>query len=461
MAILPRARTLLDILQQAHYDRAVFCSWLTRHPVAADWDAFSTSAVPIWSLKARLLLAGSLLLSFGQSRLAPGALLVTLSLLKPFEELGIWWICLRARRKFAACCPRAVIGITGSYGKTTTKEIVVQVLSQKFHVCKTPENVNTLLGVAKWVLANKFASEDAVVVEMGAYHRGDIAALASLVRPGIGILTGLNEAHLERFGSLGETARTKCELIDALKSGGIAVWNADSPLLRDAVAKREQAWKQQGIRVIAYGMTGAEESCLECGDAGESGTIIKRWNKRTPDRVQSCRVPMFGRHMCEPISAALVVAKHLGMSDEEISRGLAGLKPLPRRLSVLLAPEDRLIVDDSYNITLAGFEAACSVLAQISRRKIGVFAGIPEAGERSAALNQELGRRIAEVFDVILLRDTPVSKYIIAGLREKGFEGAHMIRYTESKEIEPLLAGLVKKGDCIYFSAYDWPAVYL
>ena len=525
--MISRLKTLLGVLQQSHYDTELFWAWIKRHPRPADWDTFQDKVHVVWTAKARILFVSSITFL----RCFPWALSWNLQFLRPYEWLTIKFFSFRARRRLRKIKFRAIIGITGSFGKTTTKEIVAQILGEKLGihpvrnnldsiqnaaipkasrpaideftnegtisngVHKTPENVNTLLGVAGWINRRDFKDGDILIVEMGAYRKGDIAALCSIVQPTIGILTGLNEAHRERFGSLEATASAKSELIDSLPSDGIGLWNADSPLLWGAVKARLANWKGRGIQIISYSKKGSEGIGLRCESAGESGILarISKSNSESPTerdnniptflRMLECRIPLLGEHFCQGLAAAVTIGNLLGMNLEETAKGCQSIEPLPRRLAPIRAPGNRLLIDDSYNITLDGVKAALEVLGQIKRRKIGVFAGIPEGGKESEKINQELGQMIAKSFEIILLRETPIIEAILKGLWNAGFtphllqadEAGHgvqpakgaglnektLIRYTESKEVETILAKIARDGDCVYFSAYDWPAIYL
>lgn len=459
MRNLTGLKILLAVLQLAHYDAGLFRTWLGRHKTPREWAEFKAQTVS--TAKARALFWFALPLAFFWPKAAPRALLFAAALLKPIEGLLITRLSFRARRHLRRSRPKIAIGITGSYGKTTAKEIIAAVLAQKFRVHKTPENINTLLGVARWLMAKSFEREDVLIVEMGAYRRGDIAKLCRLVRPDIGILTGVNEAHLERFGTVENTKAAKCELFDALPSGsGKAFWNKDSKIAAEAAAEREGEWIRRGLTIIPYGAGGTAEISLAVLAKGETALNIAVKHNKKGWAIDAI-VPLLGEHHALPIAAAIAVASGLGLNAEEIRRGLEAIRPLERRLAPTRGPEGRLVIDDSYNITLEGVAAAFSALKKISRRKVGVFAGIPEAGAKKAEVNRALGRMIAETFDVLLLRRTPVSEYVISGLSEAGRDKAKLIWYTRSEEVENLLASILKPQDCTYFSAYDWPAVYL
>lgn len=457
MKAIGRLRILLGILQESHYHAALFRAWVGRHPRPADWDKFAGKVQVVWSLKVKTLFT----LSITFSRLMPWALVWNLRLLRPAERIATRWVYARAALRMQKFKFRAVIGITGSFGKTTTKEVLAAMLAPKFHVHKTPENVNTLLGVARWILREPFQDGDVVIVEMGAYRKGDIDRLCDLAQPTIGILTGLNEAHRERFGSLEATAAAKCELFNALPRGGVALWNADSALLADAVARRRVIWESAGIKLVPYRRNGNPDWRVSCRVAGETDLEIAFAPEGQPADITKDTIRFLGAHLALPLSAALYIAGMLGISGADMALALKKIRPLDRRLNPGYAAGNRLLIDDSYNITLDGVGAALEALKRIERRKIGVFAGIPEGGGASEKINRELGRMIGAAFSVILLRETPVYHAVRKGLVESGFPEANILRYSEGKDVEALLGRVVKDGDCVYFSAYDWPAIYL
>lgn len=457
MKAAKRLKTLLGILQQSHYDMALFRAWLKRHPRPADWDVFAGRLTPDWTWKARLLFWDSIT----ASSLLPLSLRMSLFFLRPLGWLATRWIAARAARRMRRFTFRAVIGITGSFGKTTTKEVLAQILGEKFAVHKTPENVNTLRGVARWILREPFHDSDIVIVEMGAYRRGDIASLCRLAGPTMGILTGINEAHRERFGSLEATVGAKCELFDALPQGGTALWNADSAALKDAVSRRRAVWEIEGIKMVPYGHDGNPDWQVSVHAAGETDLEAAFAPKGKPVENRKEKISFLGAHLALPLSAALYIGGTLGLSASDIASALKKIKPLERRLDPGYTTGNHLLIDDSYNITLDGVKAALEVLHRIERRKIGVFAGIPEGGGESEKINEALGRLIAPAFALILLRETPVYTAVRKGLIQSGFSEANITRYSEGKDVETLLAKVVQESDCVYFSAYDWPAIYL
>ncbi|MBI2055549.1 MAG: UDP-N-acetylmuramoyl-tripeptide--D-alanyl-D-alanine ligase [Candidatus Sungbacteria bacterium] len=458
--MLDKLKTLLAVFQSAHYDKSVFRPWLARHPHPQDWNGFKNLISLDWTPKARIIFLTAIPLSLGLTRLLPGAVLSSSVFVKPIEKAYQSWLTFLTRRRVRKHRPKIVVGITGSFGKTTAKEIAATILSQKFKIHKTPENVNTLLGVARWMVKEKFNLDDILIVEMGAYRRGDIRRLAKIIRPDIAVLTGINEAHFERFGGIANTQEAKCEIFDSLKKGGVGFWNKDSKLADEAVRHRLGRWLAKGVVMVPYGEEGSGNIKVKLTPGEETGSTIELSKTGEPNWRIETKIALIGRHHAQALGAALTLAEKVGMNINEIKRGLTALRPLERRLEPSYSGKN-LIIDDSYNITLDGVLAAVDFLGGVRRRKIGVFAGIPEGGGEASRINRELGEKISRTFEMIILRQTPVIEDIIAGLCDGKFPEARIMRYTEKEEIKALLAGIVKEGDCIYFSAYDWPAVYL
>ncbi|MBI1839130.1 MAG: UDP-N-acetylmuramoyl-tripeptide--D-alanyl-D-alanine ligase [Candidatus Colwellbacteria bacterium] len=213
-----------------------------------------------------------------------------------------------------------VVGITGSYGKSSTKEFLSQILSHKFKVLKTPRNINSELGVARFVLDKVSENDKVLVVEMGAYHTGEIANLARIARPEIGILTGITEQHLALFGSLENIKKAKFELIESLPQNGLAVFNGDNEYLPE-MAKR---W--QGKSIIYH-------------------------------RDQNLR-PDLPPHYQTNLSGAVEVARYLGMSDKEIEAGIKNIRLTDIMISTHTGRGGAFVINDTYSANPEGVRAA-------------------------------------------------------------------------------------------------------
>ena len=287
---------------------------------------------------------------------------------------------LSKRRRFADLI---VIGVTGSYGKTTTKEAIAAMLSEKYNVLKTRGGVNTKFAIAKQILRELDASVEVYVVEIGAYKKGEIAELARLVKPRIGVLTGINEQHLGLFGSLANIIEAKFELIESLPANGVAVLN---------VADQNVAREQGRVKVTRL-----------------------EYESTRPD---------------QNVAAAIKVAQYLGLNEQEIEDGKQKIAPVDNRLQIKLtkgsptrerfggAGPDLMkrgsltLIDDTYNSNPAGFRAALDELKSLdAEQKILVTTGIYELGEMSEKINRELSKYASKICGQVFVVDSVNARY--------------------------------------------------
>src|SRR3989344_1619662 len=237
-------------------------------------------------------------------------LTVSTILLIPIDYPVKRYLISKAKKKVVGLRSKLkIIGITGSYGKTTTKEVIASILAQKFKVLKTPENFNTPLGIARFILKGLSNDTEVLVVEMGAYRRGDIMELCGLTPPDIAVLTGINESHLERFGSLENTVKAKFEIVEALDSSGIAVLNADS----DLVIKNYKRFFSGTPYFYASG-----KHPLESIHIGKVGFNPKSFRMELTLTQHGNRhnfsVPFLGKYIAGTINAGILIANHLGLT---------------------------------------------------------------------------------------------------------------------------------------------------
>lgn len=248
-----------------------------------------------------------------------------------------------------------VIGVTGSFGKTGTKEMIATLLSEKFNVFKTPQHVNTDYGIARVILSDLLSEHEVFVVEMGAYHVGEIASICRMVRPKIGVLTGINEQHLALFGSIENTMKAKGELVDALLPGGVVFFNEDD----ERVAR------------IAERFTG--KKFVFSGKKGNQ-------------------------------AAAIAVARHFGLSDAEMTHGL---EKLPKdSIPFKKGFNGATFLDDSYSSNPTGFSFALDILAEQKGRKIIVTSGIIELGSSRERVHRELGEKIKSIGALLIVTNS-------------------------------------------------------
>src|SRR3989338_6571551 len=246
-----------------------------------------------------------------------------------------------------------IIGITGSYGKTTVKTFLSHILSKKFRVIKTPKNINTEIGVANFILKNNFNNFNVFVVEMGAYRMGEIQMICDMVRPKIGVLTAISEQHLSLFGNIKQTQKAKYELLRSLPKDGLAVLNNDNFYCREHKNDLQ-------CEVMTFGIdAGYSPDCIINEVVGSKDGIICSGTINNEEwKVQA---PVLGTHNALNIAPCLLVGKYLGISLEEMKEQCKTLAS-PDRTTKIYSYGKSKIIDDSYNANYNGFCAALDVL---------------------------------------------------------------------------------------------------
>jgi len=314
--------------------------------------------------------------------------------LTALQRLSAYW-----RAKFT---PKLrTIGITGSVGKTTTKELIAQVLSTRYNVLKNEGNLNNEIGVPLTLL-NLRPEHEVAVIEMGMYQRGEIALFASLAQPQIGVVTMVAPVHLERLGNIENIALAKAELVEAIPADGVVVLNDDDDRVR-AMAAVSKA------RVITYGLTPrADVWADEIESYGLDGIsfTLHQANEAFP-----MRVPLLGRHSVHTALRAAVVARVEGFTWEQILEGF--LSPAPQlRLAVAAGPFGSLVLDDTYNASEESTIAALNLLNDIDEgARIAVLGDMLELGDAEEQAHRNVGCRAGLVAHTIVAVGTR-SKWI-------------------------------------------------
>jgi UDP-N-acetylmuramoyl-tripeptide--D-alanyl-D-alanine ligase len=315
--------------------------------------------------------------------LAPSVFIVPSSL-RALQQLAGYW-----RNKFGAC---QTIGVTGSIGKSSTKELIAAILRQRFRTLKSKGNQNNEIGLPLTLLELNETHERAVL-EMGMYALGEIRALCEIAQPHVGVVTNVMPVHLERLGTIERIAQAKAELVEALPEGGTAVLNGDD--------ERVLAMKDSTrARVISYGSNSRSDLW---GDEIEThGLDGISFTMHLGDEKLRVRVRLPGQHSLYTSLAASAVGLIEGMSWEEISRGLAD--PTTRlRLVAIPAEQGATILDDSYNASPASMLAALDVLAELNGRKIAVLGDMLELGAEELRGHRVVGERAAEIVDLLFV----------------------------------------------------------
>lgn len=324
-----------------------------------------------------------------------------------------------AKRKIANFKNLTVVGITGSFGKTSTKEFLATILGEKFKVAKTPEFNNTDIGVAKYILGNLTADHEIFVVEMGAYKRGEIKEICDIVQPQIGIITGINEQHASLFGSLENTKSAKFELIDSLPKNGRALFNGDNMYCLEMAAVA----KQREITTIIYSRKKEIEDIKIFRDHIEFKFMDK-------GKDYTAKVAVLGDHFTTNLLAAIRVSELCGMGSREITRGLAKIATPVHTMELYKTSRTGSLVDDTFNANSDGVIAALNYMKIFRGEKILVLTPLIEIGDRAEKIHELLGEKVAQVCDMILLTNINYNKSFVIGAKRVGGENKVQIVNT-------------------------------
>lgn len=320
-----------------------------------------------------------------------------------------------------------VVGVTGSLAKTSTKEQIAEVLTERWTVLRNEANENNEIGLPRTML-RLGPEHDVAVLEMGMYEPGDIALLASLAQPRIGVVTAVRGTHMVRAGSIDAIEQGKRELIEALPSGGTAVLNADDPRV-----SRMAGSVGDGVAVVTYGFDKrANVTATEVASLGFGGMS---YTLRAGDRNVEVSTPALGRHSVHNGLASAAVGLAAGMELETIAHGLARRWLAPHRTSIVdLGPIK--VLDDAYNASPDSMIAALDLLASLPGRHVAILGEMLELGEASEAAHRRVADYARDSVDLLVA----VGPYIGRGRSELA-----AVDRDRADEIEPLL----RPGDVV------------
>jgi len=349
--------------------------------------------------------------------------------------------CLAALQKAAAYWRRQhdvrVVGVTGSVGKTTTKELVAAVLARRYSTLKSWGNYNNEIGLPLTLL-HLGPEHERVVLEMGMYALGEIAQLADIALPVIGVVTNVGPVHLERLGTIERIAQAKAELVEALPADGVAVLNYDDERVRVMKAKTR-------ARVFYYGLS--PEADLWADQIESEGLSGVRFRFHYGDEIIYARIPLLGRHSVHTALAAAAVGLVEGESWEEIMAGLRDTSA-QLRLVAVSGPNGSTILDDTYNASPASTLAALNLLEELPGRHIAVLGDMLELGSYEEEGHRKVGRRAMEVVS-ILITVGPRGRIIGEEALHCGMspESVHIVETNQ--EAVKILRKVVAPGDVI------------
>lgn len=319
-----------------------------------------------------------------------------------------------AKKMLRQCPDLKIIGITGSYGKTSVKYYLTTLLKSKYNVLMTPESYNTPMGVVKTVRGSLKSTHEIFVCEMGAKWVGDIKELCDIVHPQHGVITSVGPQHLESFKTLDAVKSTKFELADALETSGMLFLNADDQNICDYGYKRDN--------IVTYAIDNDADYKAFDITVNDRGTTF---SVKTKDgETESYSTKLIGRHNVLNIVGAIAISHKMGIELKELRAAVRKLEGVPHRLQ-LTDKGNVTIIDDAYNSNPSGTKAALEALSLFDGFKILVTPGMVELGEKQDELNREFGRNAAAVCDYVVLVGEKQAVPIKAGLLDEN--------YSESK----------------------------
>lgn len=316
----------------------------------------------------------------------------------------------QAKNKLNSMPDLKIVGVTGSYGKTSVKNILATILKQKYNTFMTPGNFNTLLGVQRSINESLKATDEVFICEMGAKEVGSIAKICELVEPKVGILTAIGPQHLETFGSLNNVKKAKMELINSIPEDGIRIVNFENKNIREAT---------KDLDVIKYGLDKKDDFYaynIEITDKGSQFDI------HSPDGdIKEVKTKLIGKLNIVNIVGAVAAAVNMGVSPEEIKTGLRLLNPVNHRLELNKYQDGSMIIDDAYNSNIEGAANAFQTLKLFKNKyKIIVTPGLVDLGNESDKYNKEFGKKAAGCADYYILVGAKQAKSIKEGLLDEG-----------------------------------------
>ncbi len=384
--------------------------------------------------------------------LNPIVIFIAMLINTPVEKLIYLKFKIQAQSKVKKMSNLKIIGITGSYGKTSCKNILSDILNIKYNALPTPRNLNTFNGLLMTINNHLDKFTDIFIAEMGAYVRGEIGRLCKLVKPKYGILTRIGTAHLESFGSQENIQKGKFELIESLPSDGFGVLNGDDPLQVSYELKNK-------IKILWIG--------IDNEDVDVRATNIKYSNKGTTfdvifkgdEKKYHFETKLLGNHNVYNILSAIACGKEFGIDTEDLIAAVKTVKPVEHRLE-LKKINNFYMIDDAYNSNPVGAENACKILGMMPGTKIVVTPGMIELGDKEEEYNKTFGTQIAEVADYVVLIGEKRTKPIKEGLLEKDFDKDKIIVFNDVRDAYPFIGEIAKDEEVYALFENDLPDTF-
>lgn len=365
-------------------------------------------------------------------------------ILKPVEQSISQSYIDDAKKRLSQMPDMKIIGITGSYGKTSTKHYLNRILNEKYNVLMTPGSFNTPMGVVRTVRELMQPYHEIFIVEMGAKNIGDISEICEIVHPSIGIITAVGPQHLESFKTIENVQHTKFELVDALPEDGLAVVNNDFLYVANREIKNV-SYKRYGVahpescnfhaENIEYGAHGTTFTIV--GDNGESITIQTKL-------VGECNI--------SNLIAAIIVAIHLQVPADKIKYAVSKIEQVEHRLNMKHTPGGVTIIDDAYNSNPDGSRMALDVISKMKGgKRIVITPGMIELGDKQFEYNEAFGKHMASCCDIAMVVGNYNREAILKGLKDGNIDESRIMVVDSFAEAQEKLKSILSPGDFILY----------
>lgn len=377
--------------------------------------------------------------------------LITNYINTPIEKLLALKFRLRAKKKLKSMTNLKVIGVTGSYGKTSSKNILNDILSVKYNVLPTPKNFNTPVGLT--ITINNYLDKfnDYMIAEMGAFKKGEIKYLCDYVKPTYGILTRIGQAHMESFGSQKNIQEGKFELIESLPQDGIGILNGDDELQVNYKLKNK-------CKIVFIGIDNKDvdvkASNIKLNSNGSTFDVTFKGDKKK----YKFETKLLGQANIYNILAGIALGKELGLTIKQLQVGVKRVNTIEHRLE-MKKYYDINIIDDAYNSNPVGAKMALDVLKLMPGKRIVVTPGMIELGELQKEINYKFGEQIAKCADEVILVGKNQTKDIYDGIVSKKFKKDHIHVINDVKEAFPMMQQL-KDKDTYALLENDLPDIF-
>lgn len=416
-------------------------------PVGVTYIAY-TGNIPFTRLVIQndtLYSADMYLLSFGwvlANALMPFFIFLAGLITKPIEDYVYRHFIKLARRKLANMPDLTVIGITGSYGKTSTKFMIRDLLSERYSVCATPASYNTPMGICKVINNDLQAHHQVLILEMGARYKGNIDELCDIAEPNIAVVTNIGIAHLETFGSQDAIAETKSAIVKRTKSGGKAILNADDDRVRKMAGLRDDL----EITMVGLDHGDIRARDIEYSEKGMSFTVTDG------DASEAFEMKLLGKHNVQDMLLAAGAARSMGLRMKTIALAAGRMEAVEHRLE-LKKQGDLTIIDDAFNSNPVGAKNAVDILSQFnSGRRIIITPGMIELGELQEEKNRAFGRQIGEAeLELVILVGKNQTKPIKEGIASTDFDMENVKTVGSLYEANRIMQNFARQGDVVLY----------